>query len=260
MPSVERRWISGGGLRFHYRVAGADDAGAIPLVLVHGLGASSAYWTRTHALLASTHRVYALDLPGFGRSTKPRRLLGISGLARALMTWMAALGIERAHLIGHSMGGQIISECAAQFPTSIASLTLVGSTIGRHGVRAPRQAIRLMRDGARERGALLRVMLRDYLRAGPRRVFGTEMRAHDHDPLAAIAQLSLPVLVVRGADDRVVSSAENQRLLNAMRYAVSREILHGPHAVHWSYPRQLAAIIDAFLASVAPSSSDAAQE
>jgi 2-hydroxy-6-oxonona-2,4-dienedioate hydrolase len=260
LPPIERRWISGGGYRFHYRVAGVDDARAIPLVLVHGLGVSSAYWSRTHALLASTHRVYAPDLPGFGRSTKPRRLLGISGLAQALMAWMVALGIDRAHLIGHSMGGQVVAECAGEFPTSVASVTLVGSTIGAHGAHAPRHAIRLMQDGARERGALLRVILRDYLRAGPRRVLGTEMRADDHDTLAAIAKLTLPVLVIRGGDDRVVSSAENQRLLHAVPYAVSREIAHGPHAVHWSYPRQLTAIIDAFLASVAPSSSDGAQD
>src|SRR5690606_16886935 len=79
-----------------------------PLVLVHGLSGSSRWWHRNIAGLAAAYRVMVPDLIGFGRTRRPRiRLPTPRVVAGVLAEWMNARGIERAHLVGHSMGGQL---------------------------------------------------------------------------------------------------------------------------------------------------------
>lgn len=248
-PVIEQRWVTRGAIRYHYRVAGDTKPARTPLVLVHGLGVSSAYWGRIQPLLARRRPVYAPDLPGFGLTTKPRRLLDTVELAQVLADWLAAMRLSPVHLMGHSMGGQIVAECARAHPAALSRAILVGSTIGTHGPRAPRQALGLVRDSAGERGDLLRLILRDYLRAGPRRVLGTDMRADDDNTVATVARLTLPLLIVRGGKDTVVSMQDTRHLLDAAPHAVYREIAGGPHAVQWSQPHELAAIVDEFLES-----------
>ena len=107
------RWADIGGLRMHARAAtDAANAGALPVVLVHGLVVSSRYMIPLAARLAAHAHVYAPDLPGFGKSDHPERPLKIAGLADALAGWMRATGLARAALIGNSMGCQVIAELA----------------------------------------------------------------------------------------------------------------------------------------------------
>ena len=85
-----------------------------PVICVHGLGGTKASFLPTVAALADRHRVIAMDLPGFGDSDKP---LGAAYdapyFARAIEALLDELGIERAHLIGNSMGGRVAIEGAA---------------------------------------------------------------------------------------------------------------------------------------------------
>ncbi len=245
---ISRHWVTSGATRYHYRVAGPPDAREIPLVLVHGLGVSSVYWERLQPLLARERCVYALDLPGFGHTTRPRAVLNTVALARALDDWMTALHLPLAHLLGHSLGGQVVAECARAHPNRVSRLILVGSTVGTRGARAPRQLLRLLGDAARESPSLLPHILRDYLRAGPRRVLGTDMTADDDDTVATIARLSLPLLVVRGSRDNVVPLTETRQALEAAPHALFIEVADAAHAVHWSRPEALAAVVEDFLA------------
>jgi 2-hydroxy-6-oxonona-2,4-dienedioate hydrolase len=74
------------------------------VVLVHGLVVSSRYMVPTAERLTSHCRVFAPDLPGFGRNEKPPRALDVAGLSDALSAWMGELGLERAALVGNSFG------------------------------------------------------------------------------------------------------------------------------------------------------------
>jgi pimeloyl-ACP methyl ester carboxylesterase len=243
------RWVTCGATRYHYRVAGADDAPGTPLVLVHGLGVSSAYWRRIQPLLADRRRVYALDLPGFGRTTRPHSPLDIGALARALGDWLGALDLAPIHLLGHSMGGQVVAAFARDHPDRVSGLILVGSTIGARGARAPHQTLGLLRDAMRESPSLLPVVLRDYFRAGTRRILRTDLLADDDDTVATVAQLAVAPLVIRGCNDTVVSLCDTRRVLQAVPAAPYIEVAGAAHAVHWSRPRAVADAVVAFLAA-----------
>jgi len=98
-----------------------------PIVLIHGFGGDLNNWLFTQGALAEKHRVYAIDLPGHGGSTKDVGDGGIGTMARTLLGFLDAVGAERAHLVGHSMGGAIALAAAQSNPDRVASLTLIAS-------------------------------------------------------------------------------------------------------------------------------------
>ena len=91
-----------------------------PLILVHGFGGNLNNWLFNREALADGRAVYALDLPGHGKSSK-------DDLARVLKGFMEVLEVRRAHLVGHSLGGAVALTCALGEPGRIASLTLIAS-------------------------------------------------------------------------------------------------------------------------------------
>lgn len=126
----------GGGLRF----AKVDTAEGVistmeagegpPVVLLHGLGATKASFLPTVGALARRHRAIAIDLPGFGDSDKP-----LSGaydaafFARAVVSLLDALGYERAHLVGNSMGGRVAIEVGLEEPARVGALGLLAPSL-----------------------------------------------------------------------------------------------------------------------------------
>jgi pimeloyl-ACP methyl ester carboxylesterase len=85
-----------------------------PLVLIHGIGSRLQMWDPVFDLLAAHHEVIALDLPGFGQTPPPPpgTTPGTTTQCDQLLEFFAAIGIERPHVAGNSMGGQIVLELA----------------------------------------------------------------------------------------------------------------------------------------------------
>ncbi len=101
------------------------DIGSGPtLVLVHGLGGDADQWAFCFSGLSATHRVVALELLGFGRSDKPNISYRIAGFVEVLEGFLQALGITRASLLGHSLGGWIVAAFALRFPDKVDKLVL----------------------------------------------------------------------------------------------------------------------------------------
>jgi pimeloyl-ACP methyl ester carboxylesterase len=101
-----------------------------PVILIHGLGATKASFLPTVAALAPTHRTIAIDLPGFGDSTKP--LLGAYDapfFADAVTALLDALELERADIIGNSMGGRVAIEVGLQAPERVRRLVLLAPSL-----------------------------------------------------------------------------------------------------------------------------------
>jgi pimeloyl-ACP methyl ester carboxylesterase len=120
---VEKRQTTVEGLRTSYLTAGEG----APLVLLHALGDSALDWSWVLPALARTQRVYALDLPGFGDSTKPAGDYAPAFFARFVAAFLDTLGIEQTAVVGNSLGGLVALRLALAEPTRVTALSLVDS-------------------------------------------------------------------------------------------------------------------------------------
>lgn len=232
----------------HARVSeiGVDE-GAATVVLVHGLAVSSGYMVPTALRLAPNYRVYAPDLPGFGKSAKPAHVLSVPELADALANWMEVMQLPPAVLLGNSLGCQIIVDFAVRYPERITHAVLVGPAIDQRAPTVHQQAFRLALNMFREPFPFLFVAGREYLATGPRRTVGTLKyafadRMEEHLPFVRV-----PTLVVRGARDPL---APQEWVEDVQRLLPQSELVIVPgaaHAVNYNSPDTLAALVRSFL-------------
>ncbi len=118
---LEVQWAEVHGMRIAYADEGT---GEVPLVLIHGLSGYIPMWQKNIGALAERHRVIALDLPGYGKSDKPRASYTMSFFAQTVRGFLEVLGIERAIVIGHSMGAQVSIHLALRAPQCVHALVL----------------------------------------------------------------------------------------------------------------------------------------
>jgi len=127
----EDKYVDVSGLRTRYWALGDEGP---PMVLIHGIGASMESWAPNVHPLARTHRVYALDLVGFGASDKPAIPYSLSFLAQSVADFMSSQGIAQASITGHSLGGGVALRLALEHPEKVNKLVLVSSAgLGREG-------------------------------------------------------------------------------------------------------------------------------
>lgn len=219
--SPRPEFVTVGGRRLRHLLArGTGDA----VVLVHGFGGALENWRENHPALASTGRtVAALDLPGHGESSIDVGSGSLEELATAVLEYLDATGLDRAHLVGHSMGAAICLVLADRVPQRVRSLTLIGPAgIGQKinaefirgyiGACSRVEIEPLMRllysDPVRVTGQLLQQALEYKRREGvvdalsriaSSRYTGTPAGRQLRDVAG-----SVPTLVVWGADDAVI--------------------------------------------------------
>lgn len=117
------------GRRVRVVDTGHDGDGRDVLVLLHGVSASWRWFIEIIPDLARSHRVVAVDLPGFGGSGFAPGRAGFSGLATAVADVLSALGVERAAVLGHSMGSIVATRLAIERPALVTSLIITGGPI-----------------------------------------------------------------------------------------------------------------------------------
>ena len=104
--------------------------GPEPVVCLHGLGSNKASFFETVSALSPDHTVHAIDLPGFGGSSKPARgSYDAPYFARAVLGYMDAVGLQSAHLVGNSMGGRIALELALADPDRAITVSLLAPAL-----------------------------------------------------------------------------------------------------------------------------------
>jgi pimeloyl-ACP methyl ester carboxylesterase len=221
-------------VKLHYDVQGGGD----PLLVVMGLGSSSAAWNpELIAGLARSFRVITYDNRGTGRSDKPDIPYSLEIFAADAIALLDALKLDRVHLFGVSMGGMIAQEFALRYAPRLQTLTLGCTTLGgRNAVPPPPESIKLLtapRDGASEEAIIRRgwplaytpAFIRDRrdkleesiprLLAHPTPVFAYKrhldatygLKTYDRIPA-----ITTPTLILTGAED-VLIPAKNAEIL-----------------------------------------------
>jgi pimeloyl-ACP methyl ester carboxylesterase len=230
-PRIERCRVQVGGVPIAYLAAGAG----APLVLVHGLSGSSRWWERNIAALARHFRLYVIDLLGFGAS-RSRHPFVLSQAAGLLVRWMDQLGVARANVVGHSMGGFIAAELAADFPAYVERLVLVDAAALPFNYRYPRHALNLARQVRYLPPSFLPVLFADALQAGPVTLVQAARQLLMTDIRPKLAQIQAPTLLIWGEHDRIVPLELGQRLCEALTTGALVVIQSAGHNPMWDCP------------------------
>jgi pimeloyl-ACP methyl ester carboxylesterase len=201
--------------KIHYLVKGDGP----PLVVVHGVAMRSHDWAPLYRTLARTHRVYALDLLGYGDSDKPKNAeYSVATQAEIVRGFMDAMELKQADVAGVSMGGWVALKFAAEHPERVRRLVLVSSggfafkttlderAFSAQNISELRASLLLQSDRA---NLLPRFVLRDFLRLSKEKawVVRSAMRSmlEGREVLnGKVQRVTMPVLLVWGTADRIV--------------------------------------------------------
>lgn len=209
------------------------------VVLVHGLGLSSAYFERfARALFERGLQPIAPDLPGFGESNDAPAATPEEH-ARALASWADALGLRDIVWAGHSTGCNAVAHLARLRPDLVRDAIYIGALWRRGGHRIATLALMLSLDALREPAALWPYIIAAYWRAGLARWFATFLRYNRDARCESRPQQGR---FISGRRDPIV----DRTCLDAIE-------VDGAHACHFSHPEESAAAVQRFASLVAQS-------
>lgn len=197
---------------FYAEHRGAPRPVSPPLVLVHGAGGTHLHWP-PHLRRLEGHTVYALDLPGHGRSEGKGRT-SVPEYRDVVLAWADAIGLEQFVLAGHSMGGAIAQEFALTFPTRLVGIVLVatGARLRVHpkilqGLQeSPEETVRLIAEwayGENPTDQMLRLYVRRMLEIPPEVTHGDFAACNVWDRMTDIGAITVPTLIIGGEADKL---------------------------------------------------------
>jgi pimeloyl-ACP methyl ester carboxylesterase len=251
--------------RLAYDVEGSGE----PLLLIQGLGYGRGGWGPAPSLLALRFQVVTLDNRGFGDSEVTEGPYSTAQLAQDAVAVLDAAGIERAHVIGISLGGMIAQELAFAAPERVRKLVLCSTTPGGpDSVPMPQQTVALMgRQPKIDPREAMQLFVKNALSPEPPSGLVDEIVAYRmanppnpagwyaqasagaaHDALARLGDIRAPTLVVHGTADNVVDAGNAPLIANAIPDA-RLEVFDGVgHLLPWERPEQFVSLVEEFLA------------
>lgn len=274
-------------IEVHYKEAGEGEP---TLILLHGFGASLFSWREVMAPLADDHRVIAFDRPAFGLTQRPLRSewgtaaewrrgipYGAEAQADLTIALMDKLGVKRAVLVGNSAGGAISIITALKYPERVEALVLISPAVYTGGAN---EAVRwlLQTPQVQHIGPLIARRIQDWGVDFARSAWHNPALITDEvwqgymKPLQIenwdralweltaassanrlderIDELTLPVLVITGDDDRIVPTVQSERLAQKLPMSALEVIPACGHVAHEECPEPTLAAINQFLASL----------
>jgi len=236
------------GLTLRCLEMGSGDG--VPMLLLHGFGGDLNTWMFNQPALCDARRTFALELPGHGLSSKDVGAGDAAHFTDVIDAALAALEIERAHVVGHSMGGALAVSLAARRPERIATLSLLapaglGPEINGGFIDAflrasrRREASEALQFLVHDPSLISRAMVEEFLRY--KRLDGVEQAleavARAWFPggqqavnlVAALRALTMPVQMIWGRDDRIVPVAHAALASPPADVHVLDDVGHLPH-------------------------------
>lgn len=249
---------------------GWEESGAgSPVLLIHGLGYARWGWEPLIPLLAERHRVISFDNRGIGASSVPPGPYTAAEMAGDALAVLDAAGVERAHVVGTSLGGMVAQELALAAPERVDRLVLIATTPGATGgFPMPEATVRLLADatslpaevalrrfvenalGPEPDPELVERILAHRL-ASPQDPAGWAAQAHagtTYDGAGRAAEITSPTLIISGTADRVVDHRNSSALAELIPNATVHLVPGGGHLVFWEHPRAVADLILGHLA------------
>jgi 4,5:9,10-diseco-3-hydroxy-5,9,17-trioxoandrosta-1(10),2-diene-4-oate hydrolase len=271
------KYVKVGNINTRFWTAG-DSGKAV--VLVHGLGGFIENWERNIAALAQQHRVYAMDLVGFGRSDKTPLTHDVQILSKFINDFMETQNIAKASFIGNSLGGGLVLQFALDFPDKVEKLVLVANAGMGRGVildfklcSLPFLGELLTRPSLKKTEGLwkkivynpalvtpeLVKMTYDYASSpGAKEALLATLRAGTNlcgqrakltgPLLAKLGTITAPALVVWGKNDRIIPLAHAQIAANKIPGARLQIFDRCGHMPQFEYPAEFNRLVLDFLA------------
>ena len=222
-------------------------------LLLHGVGLSHRAFIGLEAQLSRHGRVINFDLPGFGSTPRPSHRMSVENYAAAIRRELHDRNAGPVVVVGHSMGAQFAVELARQDPDAVTHVVLVGPVVDVKRRTLMAQGLALLRDSVLEPPATQLMVVRDYLRCGPRWYF-TEIGAMLAYPThLAIEDVRHPVLIVRGENDPIADAPWCESLSARTHDGSVTHIARYRHNVVHANPAATAAAIVEFVTSARPS-------
>jgi pimeloyl-ACP methyl ester carboxylesterase len=240
------RFIDVDGVRMYHRVCERAGPAAPAVVHVHGFGISGSYLEPTAVLMSQRARHYIPDLPGTGRSARSAHAPDIQSSMHDLLDYCDAIGLERATFVGNSLGCVTLLELADSHPDRVEGLVFVSPAGGPNNQPLAKALGQMTVDGTREPFSLAKIAVRDYLRFGLLRSLARFRAMTRYPTLDRLALLDRPVLVVVGHHDPLVDIDRIRQLFGGRR-AMSAVLVEGAHALNFTHPVTVAALISAHL-------------
>jgi pimeloyl-ACP methyl ester carboxylesterase len=264
------------------RIAYLDAGGGPPVILIHGFGGSMWQWEYQQAPLAAHHRVITLDLPGSGLSDKPDIAYTPDEMIAFVRGFMDALGIQKASLVGNSMGGGVVIGMALAHPERVDRMVLISGLpkgvrekltgrLTRRAVEtsAPVWLIRLGNwlAGRWVTEEVLKEIVHDHSRLTPAVIersyqnrkrpglIRAAMAAAGNLPVwergfaPRIGEIGRPALVIWGEQDQVFPPEVGRELQTAIKGASFALIPGAGHIPQWEQPEAVNPLLIAFLKS-----------
>ena len=216
-----------------------------PIVLIHGLGLDRMIWLEMAEQYLQDHRVLLMDIRGHGESDAPEGIYTMSLLADDLAALLEILGIGKAVVCGHSMGGYITLAFAAQYPDRIAGLGLITTRAEADPLKKQKGRYAMV-EALEKRGSIaLAESLAPRLARNPQIVqqaYGLILKnpsqgligavkglAERPDRTALLSDICVPTLVVVGEEDQIIRPAVSRRMASAFP---NGQLLSLPEAGH----------------------------
>ncbi len=255
------------GVRLRYQEQG-DRAGRA-VVMLHGLSDSSYSFSRVLPLLSRVHRIVVPDLRGHGDSDRPLEGYRPRDLAEDVLQLMDALRLERATVVGHSMGTFVAQRVALAAPDRVTGLVLIASATTAHNeaLLEVQRSLADLPEAVPERFAReFQVSTthvappEDFMagvvaecRKAPARVWRAAIGGLiAEERFTGLGQARIPALLLWGERDGLFSRADQDALVEVLPVASLKVYRETGHAPHWERPREVARDLERFLRTTLP--------